>query len=92
MVVPEAMSVGVPVLASDRVGAKCIIERHPPAGWVVPFGMVAMREQMLQLIKNRQWLAAASEAALVAAREYTWSAYRARVVETLEAIHKTCAA
>jgi glycosyltransferase involved in cell wall biosynthesis len=87
MVVPEAMSVGVPAVVSDRVGAKCIIERHPRAGWIVPFETGAIREQILQLIKERQHLVMAGHAAKAAASDFSWEQYRSRVVWLLRAIH-----
>jgi glycosyltransferase involved in cell wall biosynthesis len=88
MVVPEAMSVGVPVIVSDRVGAKCIIERHPHAGWVVPLEIGAMRAQMLRAIEDRACLGMASRAAATAALDYSWAAYRRRLVPLLQDIHK----
>lgn len=89
MVVPEAMSVGVPALVSDRVGAKCIIEEHPDAGWILPFDAIAIRNRMLQLVQNRVLLKQAASAAEMAARNYSWSAYRARVIELLKTIHES---
>ena len=53
MVVAEAMAVGVPAIVSDRVGAKCIIEQHPDAGWVVPFGKDALKAKVSDLVANR---------------------------------------
>jgi glycosyltransferase involved in cell wall biosynthesis len=83
MVVPEGMAVGMPAILSCRVGAKCIVERHPGAGWIVPFDTGALRHQMLQVVRNKQLLADASKAALVAARDYSWEGYRRRVVDIL---------
>lgn len=87
MVVAEAMAVGVPAIVSDRVGAKCIIEQHPEAGWIVPCEKAALKEQILQLVQNRGALVSASRAALLAARDYSWESYRHRVVTTLEGIY-----
>lgn len=89
MVVPEAMSVGVPAMVTDRVGAKCIIEQHPAAGWIVPCEREAIREKILDLIARRDQLAVASTAARSAAKDYQWSSYRQRVVETLEHVYRT---
>ena len=91
MVVPEAMSVGVPVIVSDRVGAKMIIEQHPSAGWIVPLEREALQARIRTLIDNPGWLKPASAAALVAAQDYSWPAYRSRVVEVLHGIHKAAA-
>jgi glycosyltransferase involved in cell wall biosynthesis len=86
MVVPEAMAVGVPALVSERVGAKCIVEDHPGAGWIVPCDTEALKTQMLALVNNRDLLVHASVAARKAAQEYSWENYRARVVRTLETV------
>jgi glycosyltransferase involved in cell wall biosynthesis len=87
MVVPEAMVVGLPALVTDQVGAKCIIEQHPDAGWIVPFQREAIREKILDLIARPDQLRLASIAARHAARDYNWINYRKRVVMTLERIY-----
>ena len=92
MVVPEAMAVGVPALVTDRVGAKCIIEQHPDAGWIVPCDADALKVQMRWLVEHRAELARASGAARRAAQDYTWPNYRQRVVSTLEGIYTRCRA
>lgn len=88
MVVPEGMAMGLPAIVSDRVGAKCIIERHPDAGWIVPFDAEALREQMQALAGSRELLARNGRAARAAALDYTWEGYRRRVVDTLRDIHE----
>ncbi len=92
MVVPEAMAVGVPALVTDRVGAKCIIDQHPDAGWIVPCDVAALKAQMGWLVEHRAELARASVAARRAAQDYTWPRYRQRVVSTLEGIYARCRA
>ena len=87
MVVPEAMAVGVPALVTDRVGAKCIFDSHPDAGWVVPCEIEAIRGKMLDIVANRGQLLVATAAARSAAQDYQWSSYRSRVVTTLEKIY-----
>lgn len=87
MVVPEAMACGLPALVTDRVGAKCIIEEHPNAGWIVPCELAALREMLLSLIGRRSEFASASAAARSAAKDYQWSSYRKRVVATLERVY-----
>lgn len=86
MVVPEAMGVAVPALVSDRVGAKCIIEQHPAAGWIVPCEAGALRAKMLELVADRQQIARASLAARRAVLNYSWSAYRFRAAQAVEEI------
>jgi glycosyltransferase involved in cell wall biosynthesis len=87
MVVAEAMAVGVPAIVSDRVGAKCIIEQHPEAGWIVPCDKDSLKEMILQVANNRTALTSASQAALLAVRDYSWESYRHRVVATLEGVY-----
>lgn len=87
MVVPEAMAVGVPAIVTDRVGAKCIIEQHPDAGWIVPCETVAIKAQIMQLVQQPQRLIRASAAAKRAARDYSWISYRLRVADTLQDIY-----
>jgi glycosyltransferase involved in cell wall biosynthesis len=87
MVVPEAMSVGVPAIVSDRVGAKCIIEQHPDAGWILPCEKDALKAQILQVVASRESLDSAGRAAQRAARDYSWESYRHRVVQTLQGIY-----
>jgi glycosyltransferase involved in cell wall biosynthesis len=87
MVVPEAMGVGVPALLSDRVGAKCIIEQHPRAGWIVPCEKSAIMAKVIELIHNPESLADASVAARAAAEDYSWESYRRRVAQILQDIY-----
>ena len=89
MVIPEAMSVGVPALVSDRVGAKCIIEAHPGSGWVVPCDADSIRHQIIRLINQRELISIASATARRAAQDYSWPKYRARVVARIESIYST---
>lgn len=88
MVVPEAMAVGTPVLVSDRVGAKCIIEAHPESGWIVPCDQEAIQKQVLELVEHRERVATASVAARSAAQDYSWARYRTRVTRIIEEIFK----
>ena len=87
MVVPEAMAVGVPAIVSDQVGAKCIIEQHPEAGWIVPCDKERLKQQLLQLVHVPECMYKAAPAARQAASDYTWAAYRQRVVHALREIH-----
>lgn len=92
MVVPEAMAVGVPAIVSDRVGAKSIIEEHPDAGWIVPFGADDLRQRIIALARDRGPLESASRAAEAAANAFSWAAYRSRVTGLIEQIWATRAA
>jgi glycosyltransferase involved in cell wall biosynthesis len=87
MVVPEAMAMGLPAIVSENVGAKMIIERHPEAGWIVPFEKQALKNCMLDLINQPDRLATASDSARNAAKKFTWQAYRKRVVGIVEEIY-----
>ncbi len=87
MVVPEAMAVGLPAVVSERVGAKCVIEAHPGAGWIVPCEKEAFKAQVKHLAEQPALLVKASAAARAAALDYSWESYRRRVVQTLQQIH-----
>ena len=87
MVVPEAMAVGVPAIVSDRVGAKCIIEQHPDAGWIFPCEKEALKAQILQVVASRESLVFAGHAARRAAQDYSWESYRRRAMQTLQGIY-----
>lgn len=79
MVVPEAMAVGVPVVLSEAVGAKCILDTHPHAGWVVPGHEAALRDRLRSLALDPTPLVDAGRAASRAARDFTWDHYKSRV-------------
>ena len=89
LVVAEAMAVGVPAIVSDRVGAKCIIEDHPKAGWIVSLESTQLKSQIMSLVRDRASLVKARTAAVAAAADYSWDAYRRRVVNTLETIYQS---
>ena len=89
MVVAEAMAVGVPAIVSDRVGAKCIIEDHPKAGWIVSLEGTQLKSQIMSLVHDRASLVEGRTSAVNAASDYSWDAYRRRVVNTLETIYRS---
>lgn len=89
LVVPEAMTIGLPAIVSDRTGAKSIIERNPGSGWIVPFDPVALRNLMRRLIDDRQQVATASRAAIKAAEGFSGATYRARAVDLLRDIYRS---
>lgn len=83
MVVPEAMAVGVAAIVSDRVGAKMIIEQHPGSGWIVPLSRRDWTATIARIAADRSVLHSASTAARLAARHFTWTAYRRRISDFL---------
>ncbi len=87
MVVPEAMTVGTPVIVTDRVGSKCIVEDYPGSGWVVECSASSIKEAIARVAGNREELARASACAKRATLDYTWAAYQQRVISTLRAIY-----
>lgn len=86
MVVAEALACGTPVLLSDRVGAKEIIDEFPQAGWVVPLCADALYQRMLALATDRAQLERARAHARVAGQKYTWARYRLSAAETVAAL------
>ena len=87
MVVPECMALGLPAIVSDRVGAKCIIQEIPGAGWIEPCTEEAMRRCLMGLINHPEKIAKASAFALKAANQFSWSAYRVRVFDLVQAAY-----
>jgi glycosyltransferase involved in cell wall biosynthesis len=76
MVVPEAMACGLPVIVSDMVGAKQLVEEGRN-GFIVPVGNVAaLAARMRWLIENRRMLERMSSAARTAAEQASWANYR----------------
>lgn len=86
MVVPEALACGIPVLASERVGAAELLVRESETGWIVG------AEDIDGFAARLSWCAAQPAAlramgpacrAVVAAA--TWQDYRRRFVAALDA-------
>lgn len=78
MVVAEAMAAGTPAVVSEQTGAKMIIERHPDAGWIVAPTAESILSRLKTLLEQPLLLHRARPAALAAAAEFTWPAYRQR--------------
>jgi glycosyltransferase involved in cell wall biosynthesis len=78
MVVPEAMSVGLPVIVSRSAGASCIVSEFPDAGKIVDAGVESIGRAMLQVANDRAWLIRGSNAARLAAQAYSWPRYAER--------------
>ena len=78
MVVAEALACGVPVVVSDMVGAKQLVEEGRN-GFIVPVGCIdELFDRMRWCIVNRDQLRAMSEAARATAERITWKRYRER--------------
>jgi glycosyltransferase involved in cell wall biosynthesis len=75
MVVPEAMSVGLPVIVSQSAGAACIVSDYPDAGKIVVASVESIGRAMVEVTNDRGWLLRGSVAARAAARAYSWSNY-----------------
>lgn len=85
-VVVEGMATGLPALVSEHVGAKEVVTEGK-SGWTVPAEDVeALTEQMRWCVRNPDEVAAMREAAVAAAEDYTWAAYRRRVGRHLERV------
>lgn len=78
-VILEAMSCGLPVLATPHTCAPDVIE-HGKHGFIVPIrDAEAIAERIAWGMDNRAELAAMGEAAAVRARQFTWERFRAGV-------------
>jgi glycosyltransferase involved in cell wall biosynthesis len=83
MVVPEALAAGLPVLVSDRVGAKDLVSEGR-TGWVVPGGDVAaLSERMAWCARHPETVHAMGPDCRRAAEGATWEAYGRRLAEVV---------
>jgi glycosyltransferase involved in cell wall biosynthesis len=83
-VVVEAIATGLPVLLSEHVGAKEAVAEGE-TGWVVPAEDVdALTGQMRWCIEHPEQVNAMQEACVSTAQDYSWTAYRERVVDVLQ--------
>ncbi|MDJ0739243.1 MAG: glycosyltransferase family 4 protein [Gammaproteobacteria bacterium] len=86
MVVGEALSQGLPVIVSERVGAKVFVERFADAGRVIALDASAWRAAIDDVVHSHGWLAAARRAARTAAASHTWADYRRSAVAAIEQV------
>jgi glycosyltransferase involved in cell wall biosynthesis len=85
-VVVEGMATGLPALVSAHVGAKEVITEGE-SGWVVPAADAdALADQMQWCVTHPDAVADMQESAVATAQDYTWTAYRERVVECLDRV------
>jgi glycosyltransferase involved in cell wall biosynthesis len=83
MVITEAMSQGVPVIASENSCGPDVIE-HDKNGWLIPAGDVnALAAQMKRCVENRENVTSCGEVAKVKAAEWQWPQYRQKLTETV---------
>jgi glycosyltransferase involved in cell wall biosynthesis len=81
MVVAEALASGIPVLISDMVGAKALVEPGRN-GWIVPAGdAAALAERMLGCARNRNAVRSMRDECRRSAEAATWPAYRRRFAD-----------
>jgi glycosyltransferase involved in cell wall biosynthesis len=86
LIVAESLASGVPVILSDAVGARDLIDEGR-SGWLFPSGDAdALRQRMQQVVDDRrsreQWRAAARESAMRAG----WESYHLRFASVIERI------
>jgi len=83
MVVTEAMSQGVPVIASVNSCGPDVID-HTQDGWLIPAGdLSALVAQMKWCVKNRNQLNNFSKSARQKALSWQWPQYRQLLTETI---------
>ena len=82
-VVVEGMATGLPALVSAHVGAKEVITEGE-SGWVVSAADAdALTDRMRWCVEHPDAVAGMQDAAVATAQDYTWTAYRDRVVRCL---------
>ena len=83
MVVAEAMACGLPAIVSDHVGAKQMVTPEVN-GLVVPAGdSIALAAALEWFVANRDRLRGMIPTARQTAQQYSWEAYRRRIVDQL---------
>jgi glycosyltransferase involved in cell wall biosynthesis len=86
LVVPEAMACGVPVIVSDMVGAKELVDDGRD-GFVVPVGNIeVLLDKMRWCVVNPGLLTKMSIAARVAAEQLSWAGYRQRLAAAVREV------
>lgn len=64
LVVPEAISYGVPVIVSENVGAKDILEKHPQTGFIYDGSKDGLKQIITEIYRGRDVLTEANRAIL----------------------------
>jgi glycosyltransferase involved in cell wall biosynthesis len=83
LVITEAMSQGVPVITTERTCAPDIIT-HGQDGWIVEAGsVIALREQLENIIALPEILKTVGQEALLTAQKRTWSKYGQETVHAI---------
>jgi glycosyltransferase involved in cell wall biosynthesis len=86
MVVPEALACGLPVLISDMVGAKELVEPGRN-GWIVPAGDAApLAEQMIWCARHAAAVRGMRPECRRSAEAATWPAYHQRLAALLRSV------
>ena len=86
LVIPEALACGVPVIVSDMVGAKQLIQEGGN-GFIVPVGdHESLEQRMRWCIAHPGLLRRMSIEARAAAEQLSWGAYRQRLTAAIREI------
>ena len=86
MVVAEALAAGLPVLVSEKVGAKALVEPGRN-GWIVPAeDAAALAERMLWCARNGEAVRGMRADCRRSAEAATWPAYRRRFADLIRAL------
>ncbi len=88
MVVPEALAAGLPVLVSDRVGAKDLVAEGR-TGWIVPADVSALADRMTWCAGHPEAVRAMRPECRQAAENATWQRYERRLTEVVRTIIET---
>jgi glycosyltransferase involved in cell wall biosynthesis len=88
MVVPEALAAGLPVLISERVGAKDLITEGR-TGWIVPVDVSALADRMTWCARHPEAVRALGPECRRTAENATWQTYQGRLVEVVRTVIET---
>lgn len=79
MVVPEALAAGLPVLVSERVGAKDLVTEGS-TGWIVPVDASALADRMIWCARHPETVRGMRRECRHAAETATWQKYERRLI------------
>jgi glycosyltransferase involved in cell wall biosynthesis len=86
MVVPEALAAGLPVLVSERVGARDLVTEDR-TGWIVPVEDVeALAGRMAWCVRHLEEVRALRAVCRQAAEAATWPTYHRRFAELIRSL------
>lgn len=86
MVVPEAMSSGIPAIISSKAGASEIVELFPNSGWIVEPSVDSIYKQVLSLNCGDYDKKNISLSAIEASKHFSWENYGKKIINIFQSL------